>query len=97
MKHPVLSLLMLVLLITPGIPYAQNDVIYPTAVNRAFYFDISPPLRDIVPIPPEMADRTWKTGVVKNFLGLRKPDTSAVSRCSSTAFYGKMDCFRNRG
>ena len=36
-------------------------------VDRAVYFDISPPLREMVKVPPQKADKSWKNGVVKNF------------------------------
>jgi hypothetical protein len=36
-------------------------------VDRAAYFDVSPPLRDMVKSLPQKADRTWKDGIVKNF------------------------------
>ncbi len=81
--------LMLVALLCGGIARAQNDVLHPTAVTKAVYFDVSPPLRDIIPIPPEMADRTWKTGVVKNFLGLRQPDTTPIVDAVVQRFMGK--------
>ena len=69
--------------------YAQQDVIRPTSVTHAVYFDVSPPLRDMVPEASTEADRTWKTGVVKNFLNLRPPDTTPVVDLAVQRFNGK--------
>lgn len=89
MKSVFFYLLWAFVLIIPAISHSQQDVLYPTAVNKAVYFDVSPPLRDVVPIPPEMADRTWKTGVVKNFLGMRQPDTTPIVDAVVQRFMGK--------
>ena len=32
--------------------FAQNEVVYPASITKAVYFDVSLPLRDIIPIPP---------------------------------------------
>ena len=45
---------------------AQAQTLKPT-VDRAAYFDISPPLREMVKSLPQKADKSWKNGVVKNF------------------------------
>jgi len=44
---------------------AQSDVSKPIVVKAA-YFDISPPLRDMVQMDPGRVDNTWKDGIVKN-------------------------------
>jgi hypothetical protein len=61
----------------------------PTSITKAVYFDVSLPLRDIIPIPPQEADRTWKNGVVKNFLNLRQPDTTPVVDMVAQRYQGK--------
>ena len=43
---------------------AQNQVSKPE-VKRPVYFDVSPPLRDLVKTVPEKADNSWK--VIKNY------------------------------
>jgi hypothetical protein len=49
----------------------QNEALKPTLV-RPVYFDISPPLRDMIQEAPQPYDGTWKDGVVKNYFN---PDT----------------------
>lgn len=45
--------------------YSQNSASKPI-VMKATYFDISPPLRDMVAHQSDKVDMTWKNGVVKN-------------------------------
>ncbi|MEI7982390.1 MAG: hypothetical protein WCI71_12115, partial [Bacteroidota bacterium] len=45
---------------------AQQQPLQPK-VDRAIYFDISPPLRDMIMTPLQKFDGSWKDGVVKNF------------------------------
>jgi len=44
---------------------AQNEGLKPH-IDRPVYFDISPPLRDMLRKAPQPADRSWKDGVVPN-------------------------------
>ncbi|MCK9424007.1 MAG: T9SS type A sorting domain-containing protein [Bacteroidales bacterium] len=44
----------------------QEEVLKPT-VDLPVYFDISPPLRDMIKTAPTHVDNTWKGGVVKNY------------------------------
>ncbi|MFH1119476.1 MAG: T9SS type A sorting domain-containing protein [Bacteroidota bacterium] len=67
MKH-ILTTIILVLGLTITMS-AQQEVITPTEVSKAVYFDVSPPLRDIPVIAAGKRDRSWKDGVVKNKLG----------------------------
>lgn len=55
------------IVISLGSLFAQGDVSRPI-VSKAVYFDISPPLRDMVQMDPGAVDNTWKDGVVKNNL-----------------------------
>jgi hypothetical protein len=60
----ILSLIgVLALFITSG--FAQNDVSKPI-VHNPVYFDVSPPLRDMVKYAPAKADNSWKDGIVLN-------------------------------
>ena len=47
--------------------HAQDGVSGPIVI-KATYFDVSPPLRDMVILPGAKVDMTWKDGVVKNIL-----------------------------
>jgi len=40
-------------------------------ISRPVYFDVSPPLRDMVAFPVQKQDGSWKEGVVKNFTDQR--------------------------
>jgi len=44
---------------------AQKEVLKPE-VAYPVYFDVSPPLRDMVKYAPAKADNSWKDGIVKN-------------------------------
>ncbi len=50
--------------------WSQNEVLKPMT-DKPVYFDISPPLRDMVQLAPEMFDATWKDGVVFNFTAIQ--------------------------
>lgn len=45
--------------------FSQNAASKPI-VRKAVYFDVSPPLRDMVAHQTDKVDQTWKSGVVKN-------------------------------
>jgi hypothetical protein len=47
----------------------QNPV---PVVVKPIYFDVSPPLRDMVKSAPSVADNSWKDGVVKNFFNIKQ-------------------------
>lgn len=55
------------LLLTALSVSAQSDASGPV-VMYPVYFDVSPPLRDMVKQAPSKVDMTWKDGVVKNYL-----------------------------
>ncbi|MBE0647955.1 MAG: T9SS type A sorting domain-containing protein [Bacteroidales bacterium] len=63
MKHTFL-LFLGILLAFPGL-FAQTEKLVPT-VDKAVYFDISPPLRDMYREAPGIPDRSWKDGAVPN-------------------------------
>jgi hypothetical protein len=57
--------------------FGQNNVTGPI-VQYPVYFDVSPPLRDMVSNPPPKADNAWKDGIVKNHFNMRpKPSGDA--------------------
>jgi hypothetical protein len=61
----ILTLLALTGLIASS-AYSQNADSPKPIVIKATYFDISPPLRDIITNPNDKVDMSWKDGVVKN-------------------------------
>ncbi|HPS62543.1 MAG TPA: T9SS type A sorting domain-containing protein [Bacteroidales bacterium] len=64
MKQVFLSLLLLFPAMM--VSRAQEPKLIPTA-DHPVYFDVSPPLRDMLKGPIPKADRSWKDGVVKNY------------------------------
>ncbi len=58
-----------ILLFTCGFATAQDNRLIPTA-DHAVYFDVSPPLRDMVKSPILRADGSWKDGVVQNYVDI---------------------------
>ena len=76
MKHLYLIFLLFPLGMTPS--SAQSTALVPK-VHKAVYFDVSPPLRDMVHLQPGLIDRTWKDGVVKNNFDLNKDNYPAPS------------------
>ncbi len=55
------------LLLGMNLAFSQQEAPKPV-VDLPVYFDISPPLRDLVNLAPEAYDCSWKDGVVKNHL-----------------------------
>ena len=57
--------------------FGQNNVTGPI-VQYPVYFDVSPPLRDMVKNLPPKADNMWKDGIVKNHFNMKqKPSGQA--------------------
>ncbi|MEI7491194.1 MAG: T9SS type A sorting domain-containing protein [Bacteroidota bacterium] len=54
--------------LTIGIVMAQKEPAAKVQVSKCVYFDVSPPLRDMLKTVPPKADMSWKDGVVKNIL-----------------------------
>jgi len=65
MKKIFLLLGVFCLIITVG--FAQNGPSKPI-VQKPVYFDVSPPLRDMVKYAPAKVDNSWKDGIVKNHI-----------------------------
>jgi len=59
-------LLFVALILIAATTYSQQEASKPIVIS-ATYFDISPPLRDLIKTLPSKADASWKDGVVKNF------------------------------
>jgi Secretion system C-terminal sorting domain len=71
------SLIISMLVFCTYFSFGQNDISGPI-VQYPVYFDVSPPLRDIVKNLPPKADNSWKDGIVKNHFNLRqKPSGQA--------------------
>lgn len=51
---------------------AQQQLFTPAEVQKAIYFDVSPPLRDMANIQENQTDGTWKDGVVLNQFNIRR-------------------------
>ena len=66
-------LLFLLLVICMNFSFAQNQPLKPE-VAYPVYFDISPPLRDMIKQTPPKADNSWKDGIVKNKFNIFKED-----------------------
>ena len=60
-----ISLLLLGCITTLILP-AQNGPGLKPHVSKSVYFDVSPPLRDMIKTPPHKADISWKDGIVLN-------------------------------
>ena len=58
---------LVILLFGIRIATAQDTQLVPT-VDHAVYFDVSPPLRDMLKSAMVQADGSWKDGVVKNYV-----------------------------
>ncbi|MCX6249750.1 MAG: PKD domain-containing protein [Bacteroidetes bacterium] len=67
-----ISLLVIISLTLLGNVIGQNQLNKPTLIAKPVYFDVSPPLRDMVATPVTRGDNTWKDGVVKNYFNSRK-------------------------
>ncbi|MEI7499021.1 MAG: T9SS type A sorting domain-containing protein [Bacteroidota bacterium] len=69
---------LLIILLTGINPVKAQDASLMPKVDRAVYFDVSPPLKDMIKLLPEKYDGSWKDGVVNNYVNLhgeadRKP------------------------
>lgn len=64
-----------VLMMFSIISIAQNDVSKPIT-SKPVYFDVSPPLRDMVQLAAAKADQSWKQGIEKNRLNTYNPFSS---------------------
>jgi hypothetical protein len=72
-----MKFLYLAFLLLAGISaFPQQQVLHPSEVKQPVYFDVSPPLRDMVKMLNQRVDATWKDGIVKNYFNVRNHDNS---------------------
>ncbi len=69
-----LFILALFVILGMNFSFAQEDAQKPTVI-KANYFDISPPLRDMVQRSDAVIDNSWKQGAVKNKLNTYSNET----------------------
>ena len=72
----------LLLFVSLNFSFAQEEVQKAT-VMRATYFDISPPLRDMVQKSDAIHDQSWKSGFVKNKLNTVYTDNTVYDQFAS--------------
>ncbi|HTX89246.1 MAG TPA: T9SS type A sorting domain-containing protein [Bacteroidales bacterium] len=73
-----ISAFLFVMLMSSVILFGQGQVSHPSRIGKPIYFDVSPPLRDMVKNAPAKADMTWKDGIVKNFFNVRKKNPQDI-------------------
>lgn len=85
----ILSAFALVFLFCANTAFPQTETLKPI-FSLPVYFDVSPPLRDMVKNYEDKADMTWKDGVVKNNLYLKgrnsQKDETFVDPIAQTYF-----------
>lgn len=69
MKKVIIFISSLGLILSNVNVLAQNDASKPE-VKYPIYFDVSPPLRDMVQNSPKEADNSWK--VIRNYFNVKK-------------------------
>ena len=65
MKKNVYLFLLVYFFINLG--FSQQKEVLKPVVTKAVYFDVSPPMRDMVNLLPEKADNTLKERVIENY------------------------------
>src|SRR5512138_3292380 len=67
LKIHIMKKLQLIIFLLAGISaHAQSQLFTPAEVQKAIYFDVSPPLREMAKISDFKADASWKDGIVRN-------------------------------
>jgi hypothetical protein len=62
------------LLLAALVPLAtQGQTFSPTSVQKPVYFDVSPPLRDMIKLDESTMETSWKNGVVQNWFNFKNP------------------------
>ncbi|MEI6455773.1 MAG: T9SS type A sorting domain-containing protein [bacterium] len=51
----------------------QGQVFTPSSVQKPVYFDVSPPLRDMMKLDESTMETSWKNGVVQNGVNFKDP------------------------
>lgn len=81
MKKNLFLLILLFYCVSMG--FSQQKEVLKPVVSRPVYFDISPPLRDMIKTFPKKADNSWKDGVVQNYFG---PESGSGQEPSARSF-----------
>ncbi|MCX6305054.1 MAG: T9SS type A sorting domain-containing protein [Bacteroidetes bacterium] len=92
MKNTIFPLI--ILLLAMRVATAQETRLIPSA-DHAVYFDVSPPLRDMVKSAMVRADGSWKDGVVNNYVDPhgdadRKPGQSPPQDPGLQDYFGNL-------
>ena len=69
-----ISFILIMLIFCVQYSFGQNNITGPI-VQTPVYFDVSPPLRDMVKNLPQKAETSWKDGIVKNKFNIRPRPT----------------------
>ena len=92
--HMNLSAMRKILMIFIVCSFAQyligQETLHPAIVQKAVYFDVSPPLAQIMSRDSARADRTWKEGVVKNIF--RKAPEEKAGFVDPVVQIGRASC-----
>jgi len=70
-------LLFMLFVVGMNFSFAQNQGLKPE-VAYPVYFDISPPLRDMIKVAPGKVDNSWKDGIVKNKFNIFKDEDKST-------------------
>ena len=81
MKKIVHLLILLFYCVTLG--FSQQKEVLKPVVDGPVYFDVSPPLRDMMNMTPKKYDNTWKDWVVKNYFS---PESGSGPQPSAPSF-----------
>src|ERR1035438_159088 len=81
MRKSLFTLILLGYFVSPGYPQ-QKELLQPK-VSRAVYFDVSPPLKDMVRAASKKTDNSWKDGVVQNYFA---PETGPGQQQKNARF-----------
>ncbi|MEI6684422.1 MAG: T9SS type A sorting domain-containing protein [Bacteroidota bacterium] len=71
-------LLFMLIVVGMNFSFAQNQGLKPE-VAYPVYFDISPPLRDMIKVAPGKVDNSWKDGIVKNKFNIFKDEDNSTT------------------
>ena len=89
------SIYLLILFLLPGLRATSQEAPLTPRIDRPVYFDVSPPLRDMVKTAMLKADGSWKEGVVYNYTDLsgasdRKPGISYPADPGLQDYFGSL-------
>ncbi len=87
MKNAVYTLF--IILFAGTVTTAQNPRLIPVA-DHAIYFDVSPPLRDMLKSAMVQADGSWKDGVVNNYFSTEVPSAGLLTDPGLQDYFGSL-------